>query len=350
MKIVHVINSLATGGAENLVVNLAAQANSTGHQSRILVFKDSHGIPRTRALELGIDVKVLGKSIRDPRLLYRLRNATEDADIVHVHLFPALYWSLFVKVPKIFTEHSTHNRRVGKIAFRITEYFAYEQFEKIVAISEGVAESVKLHLEKIKSNTAVEVVPNGIPGDFFEIERKYRLEPTRIISIGSLKSIKRHHLALEAVALLENVSLRIAGDGPLKGELQESIDDLEIGERVELLGNVEDIPGLLADSDLLLSTSLYEGFGLAAAEAQAAGIPVVGPNVSGFREVVINGETGILFEQDDPQSIAHAVAKALDEENYQRLVRNARRMTQKYTIENCFGHLLQIYKAVLSAK
>lgn len=347
MKIVHVIDSLATGGAERLVVDLATYGIKQGHDVRIVLLEDTPGVPRTRADEQNIPVTILGDSLKDPRLLYRIREATADADITHVHLFPALYWSALAKKPLVFTEHNTHNRRMGKNLYRLPERLAYQNYSRVIAISNGVADAIETHLAALKLDTKVTIAVNGIADEFFEIDRVHSDRPSRLVSIGSFSPRKQHHLAIEAVSMLEGVSLKIAGDGPLRDELEKQIEELGVGDRVELLGIVKDIPGLLQESDLFISTSAVEGFGIAAGEAQASGLPVVGPDVPGLREVVPDGVSGLLFQGFDPRSIANAIETAFSGDVYRSLADRARESASKYSLANSFDSQMRVYQEAI---
>lgn len=347
MKIVHVIDSLATGGAERLVVDLADYGIRQGHDVRIAILRDSPGIPRSRADELKIPLTILGDSLKDPRHLYRIRSAVADADIVHVHLFPALYWSVLAGKPAVFTEHNTHNRRMDKLLYRLPERVAYQNYSKVIAISDGVADAIESHLRILKLNTGVTVAVNGIADEYFEVKRLYADRPSQIVSVGSFSPRKQHHLAIEAVSILDDVTLKIAGDGPLRESLEAKIEDLRLQDRVELLGNIKDIPGLLAESDLFLSTSSVEGFGIAAGEAQASGLPVVGPDIPGLNEVVLDGKSGLLFKDFDPESIADTIHSALNADNYHYLADHARENASRYSLANSFESQMKVYREVL---
>ncbi|MFW8624844.1 glycosyltransferase [Corynebacterium glutamicum] len=346
MIIYHVINSLGTGGAERLVVDLAFEGIKQGHDVRILLLKDDIGIPRERALNLAIPIKVVGKSLKDPRIPHRIRKMTRDADVIHVHLFPALYWVAKINKPKVFTEHSTNNRRIGNPMFLRLERWAYSGYERTVAISPGVEDALKEHFSKAKISTEITMISNGISENFFNGERAYSKNPKRIVSVGSLTPVKQHELAIEAVSLLEDVTLQIAGEGKMREFLLEKIEELGVSHKVELLGNVEAISELLHQNDLFLSTSKFEGFGLAALEAQATGIPVVGPNVAGFRDVVLNGKSGVLFDSYNPREIAETIRKTLQPDLYLSLSSNSRKNAENYAVRDTFLKLLDLYREI----
>lgn len=117
----------------------------------------------------------------------------------------------------------------------------------------------------------------------------------------------RHHPAAPVFALLAR--------GPSRGEIQHLVQDLGLGDRV-ILGEPRDAAHLVSaylGSDVFLSTSDYEGFGLAVVEAMAAGLPVVATAVGGVTDVVVDGGTGLLAGRGDADALAAAVAGLLDD-------------------------------------
>ena len=347
MKIVHVINSLETGGAETLVVNLALAAKESGDECEIVTLRPTGGVPLRRAVKHGLKVTAIASSLWDPRIPIRLRSLTRDADVVHVHLFPALYWASAIGKPLLFTEHSTSNRRMKHPAFRIAERLVYARYDGFFAISKGVAVSLSRYLELLGLRKPVVTAPNGISSDFITENAARTAGQRRIAFVGSLKDVKRADLAIRAVALLKDTSLQIAGDGPLAGALAELSRDLGVASRVEFLGEVDDVRSVLLQNDVLLSTSEFEGFSLVAAEAQATGMPVVGPDVAGFNEVVLDGETGILFSARTPEGIARAVNQVLACGDYPRFSANAKVHARKFSVEASYLTQRKYYSSLI---
>lgn len=107
--------------------------------------------------------------------------------------------------------------------------------------------------------------------------------------------------------------LRLAGAGPLAADLAGWRAGLRHPERVEILGFVESPEAFLAGLDLLLMPSHAEGFGLAAAEAQAAGVPVIAADASSLPEIVVDGTTGLLVPAGDAAGLAAALRRLLDD-------------------------------------
>jgi len=143
--------------------------------------------------------------------------------------------------------------------------------------------------------------------------------PTVVGFVGRLDERKGIPLLMEAWTKLIAVApeprpiLRIAGTGPLRDMLRAWQTALPHPGSVELLGWVDDMPELYRTLDLLVCPSLYEGFGLAAAEAMACGRPVVATRVSSLPEIVRDGETGLLIPPGDANALRTALSRLIDD-------------------------------------
>ena len=154
MRILQVINSLATGGAEKLLLESIPKYRERGIQMDLLLLNGSE-FPFVEALRKRSDCKIiaLGKgSVYNPGHIFRLKKNFERYDLVHVHLFPALYWTAFskylfrIKTPLIFTEHNTSNRRRNNWFLSRMDQWVYKQFKTVVTISSEVDKNLRQHL------------------------------------------------------------------------------------------------------------------------------------------------------------------------------------------------------------
>ena len=153
------------------------------------------------------------------------------------------------------------------------------------------------------------VIPNAVPVDEFS-PAPLDGRPARILSVGRLKEPKDFVTLLNALGLLEPGSFEaaIVGDGPDRPELERRLRP-----GVDLLGERDDVPELLARSDAFVLSSRSEGMPMSVLEAMAGGVPVVATAVGGVPELVVDGETGILVEPGDTTGLAAALRALVDD-------------------------------------
>lgn len=144
--------------------------------------------------------------------------------------------------------------------------------------------------------------------------------PPRIVSVGRLVNPKDFRTLRRALLSLEPNGWRafVAGDGPQRRHLE----DLD---GVELLGEWDDVPRLLAEADVFVLPSRSEGMPISVLEAMAAGLPVAASAVGGVPEVVVDGETGFLVPPGDPEALAEALGRLLSEPELRRRMGEAGR-------------------------
>jgi glycosyltransferase involved in cell wall biosynthesis len=169
--------------------------------------------------------------------------------------------------------------------------------------------------------TPVTVVPYGVDLDRFTPRATAGASDHVVIgAVSRLSAEKGVRYLVDAFAQLRErygggVSLRIAGDGPERQRLEAQIAHLNLESSVDVRGwlDHEDIPGFLRELDVFVLPSTWEGFGVAAAEASAVGLPVVATNVYGIPDVVREGETGLLAPPKDPGALARAIGRLVED-------------------------------------
>lgn len=279
-------------------------------------------------------------------------------DIVHVHLFPALYWTALARPQRdpriVFTEHNTNNRRRGQALLRPVENFIYRRYTKIICISEGVRRGLIEWQPWISERTVV--VHNGV-----DVKRMSVAEPALremlhpgtgpgdrlLVMVASFSGKKDHATVIRALSLLPGrFRLLLPGEGPTKESMMNLTEELGLGNRVSFPGNSRDIPGILRACDYAVQSSRWEGFGLAAVEAMAAGIPLLASRVEGLSEVV--GDAGVLFEPGNHQVLADAILD-LERHPLSKEEFRARGLARanEFRMENMVEKLISVYKAVM---
>jgi glycosyltransferase involved in cell wall biosynthesis len=190
----------------------------------------------------------------------------------------------------------------------------YNRFDHIICQSVYMQQDLVSHYNITIDKTTVihnatqEVLNKPIPQQNQKAERVYKF--ITIARLSEEKGIKR---LIHAVGLLSvPFQYYIIGDGNKKHELQKLIDELQLQERIFLLGEKKDPFSGMEDADLFLFGSYYEGFPNVLLEAGAHGIPVIAFNVPGGIAEIITEENGLLVDDNDLIGFAAAVKKGLD--------------------------------------
>lgn len=240
-------------------------------------------------------------------------------DIVHVHqLPPPLTVPFFWKIPNMVV--STWGADIidtdvhpGTWIKRWARRFILSQASVITATSRFLAERTKRFT---KGNKTVNVVSFGVDlSQFYDPVQRPPYPPVKFIITKGLTPQYGVDILIRAMGVVrdqyQNVELMIVGDGNLREKLEALSRNLGLETIVHFLGYVshQKIPGLLHEAHIAVmpSTNHAESFGVAALEAQATGIPVVASRVGGIPEVVIDGETGLLVQPRNVQSLAEAL-------------------------------------------
>lgn len=361
MKVLQVIDNLALGGAEVLLTQLHPRFRERGIDCEYYLLQPDNGVLEQKLRFQGAQIHTpLQSSVRSPLHIGALRSHLRRFayDIVHVHLFPAQLWaSLAVRnTPAasalVTTEHSTSNGR-RKNWLRALDRQIYAPYKRIVCISAAVSASLVQWLPQLSDR--VTVITNGIDIDAFAsaapLDKAAAFgvpEGTPVVlSVGRLSPIKDHMTMLRAMSLVPELHLAIVGSGSLDAKLRALARDLGVSQRVHFLGRRMDVPQLLRAADIYVQSSLWEGFGIAALEAMASGLPVVASQVPGLADVV--ADAGLLFPSQNPERLAECLRLLLhDSELRKRLSHAAQERAKQYSIDRTRDCYEQLYREMLA--
>jgi len=171
-----------------------------------------------------------------------------------------------------------------------------------------------------------------------------------VLHVGRFAEQKNHAGLLRVFAVvLEHVPsavLVLVGDGPLRAAIERQVSQMGLGAAVRFVGVRDDVPSIMACADVFLFPSRFEGFGLAAVEANAAALPVVGTDIPGLREAVQSGETALLHAVDDIQGMGQSVVRlAKDACLREAMGTRARERAQAYfSVTLSCEELLHVYE------
>ncbi len=314
----HVLHSLRRGGAERVALELSAGFADSGHEVLAVGLLN---VCEYNELRYGrINKRFLldpGKyhwPWRIPRLAGALSEAIDQfaPDVIEVHNATAAIVTAWAhpRVPTVQVFHGygdlTRSRSAKAWGRRRLERWAFRKNgSRGIVISAPLASAAANHLGCASDRFTT--VSNGIDVDAFPFSQREPTDRPVICVVGTLAEVKRTDHALLAFKLLlaqvPFARLLIVGDGPLRGRLESLVGELGLSEHVELLGRRTDVANVLARSHLLWQLSESEGLPLAILEAMASGVPVVGTEVRGIRDVIVEGKTGYLVPLGDDQAV-----------------------------------------------
>ena len=327
------IQELGIGGAERIVLTLARGAQDAGHEVAVAA------APGPLAGELDaerFDLPFLRRRPwRVPLGALAVRKAVRawKPDLVHAHnpgvaVAVGLAW----RGPGLVSVHGVPEEDwpAAVRALRLSRLPA-------VACGPGVKAALVEHglepLATIPNAVGPAPPPAGL-GEKAEL----------VLSVGRLVESKNHQLVIRALADVDGAVLAIAGDGPLRSELERVAAQAGVAGRVRFLGERRDARALMGAADAIVLASRAEGLPLVALEALASGTPLVATAVRGLRELLTNGENALLVPPEDPQALAAALRRVLsDLDLAARLAEAGRRVPGAGSEEEMVSGFLALY-------
>ncbi len=177
------------------------------------------------------------------------------------------------------------------------------------------------------------------------VERNNFNTPTNVplvLAAGRLHENKGFDVLIRAIACLDNVYLWVAGEGPLKNDLKKLVSDLKLSDRVLLLGWREDINALLASADIFVCPSRHEPLGNVVLEAWSQKIPIIATASQGPKQLIDDGENGLLVPIDDASTLAEKISCLIQENSLRKsIIDNAH---QKYLVNFSQNKIVEEYK------
>jgi glycosyltransferase involved in cell wall biosynthesis len=354
MKILHLINTLSAGGAELHLLALCQRLQKMGAVVMVACLreqvKDSRSLypdfaqAGIRVINLEADSRYDGRCIL--RLVRLLKK--EQPHIVHTHLpradfAGAIGHLLYPSIRWICSVHDIYSQSWSGYWTLPLFRHLWRRADGLIAISQAVKDWLvgewSLPPEKVR------VIHYGIEAQRFGLRQTElrsatdRREERVIGSLARLEPRKGHeHLIRAMPQILQQVPtalLQIAGHDPWGyGQVLEAmIAELELARRVQLLGFQADVPAFLRSLDVFALASHSEGFGQVIIEAMAAGKPVIASKIPPLTEIILDGDTGLLVEPQNPKAFAHAIGWLL--RHHQEAKRMGRRGQER--VHSCFS-------------
>lgn len=322
-SILHVIH-WPRSGIVSIVQNLLTAFDSRQFEQHVLFFEHDDST-LVKFQTLADSVQSLASPVPSLRALREFRRRVDAIrpDILHTHSFsPGLYAALLAGAyPHVVTVHCpypylTDKAPASRIKRALCRWYTGKA-RHIVAVS---TETQDLLADTLDPGTSIRVIGNGIlprpPATNNTGSGSNGRRIDTLLAIGRLSREKSYDKLLRAFSIVRQsnsrLRLRIVGDGDEMSCLRQLADELDIADSVEFTGwhgNPHEF--MNNDHTLFISSSAYEGFGLAIAEAMAAGLPVISTRISGIAEQIVDNETGFLLDRNDAESLATRICQVL---------------------------------------
>lgn len=314
------ISSLGLGGAERNVSRMANFWAARGHVVTIVTLSADEDFyrldQRVARHKLGVLVGSIGlldalwrNAQRIARLRATIRQLAPEVVISFLDQTNvlALLAARRLNVPVIVSERTDPAVRPLKRVWRALRRVTYPHAACVVVQTSRAAAYFRDN-EKVRTV----VIPNAVERASFVLYSERILPRPNVMGIGRLAPEKGFDLLLRAFALVAAVhpqwSLFLVGDGAMRGELQRLANDLQVASRVTFLGSQQEVIALLAQADLFVLSSRFEGFPNALCEAMAIGRAVVAFDCpSGPGEIIRHGENGLLVPPEDVAKLAETL-------------------------------------------
>ncbi|MCF0199513.1 MAG: glycosyltransferase [Bacteroidaceae bacterium] len=344
MKVLHIINDLKIGGAQQLVCALLPLIANECEVELLVIHRS--GDVCSQLNDPRVKIHYLDCHPRNPLVVAKLLRWLKRYDVVHVHLFPSSYFcaiaSLFTRATLVFTEHSTNNRRREKNWLRPIEQFIYSRYKAIVTISDQTRDALSRWLQT--DDKKLVTIENGIC-----LEKYKQSEGNRedyVIMVSRFEPAKDQETLIRAMQYVTPaLTLQLVGDGAKLEACRQLCTELGLNHRIRFLGTRTDVPQLVGRAKIGVQSSHWEGFGLTAIEMMAGGLPVVASRVEGLQQVVEGA--GLLFDAGNERQLADCINSLFaDREQYTATAEACRQRAQRYSIKNTAHNYVKLYHSI----
>jgi glycosyltransferase involved in cell wall biosynthesis len=361
LKVLALVDAPTAGtGAERLAARVAARIDRSLFEPYLCASRRSSSPTLTDALtSLGVRTLELERSSRWDVAswlpLARLLRE-ERVDIVHAHKFASNVWGTLIgraaRVPVIVAHEHSWQEDDPRYRIATDRWVIGNGADAMVAVSPEDRRRM-LEIERIRPSRA-RYIPTGIPaprlsGHNVRAEQGIPADAFVLGAVAVLRPIKALDLLVSAAAMLRprhaNLRLLIAGSGPDEARLRALAESLGVADIVTFLGSRADVADVVHAFDVAVCCSDAEGLPASVLEYMACGAPVIATRVGAIPHVIRHGETGLLVDPQDPEALAAAASRLLEDEVLRTAIAaNARELQRsEFSIETMVRRLERLY-------
>ena len=353
MRILHVITSLQTGGAEKLIVDIVPRLLKKGLKVDVCLF-NGKDTPFKRQLQTcGCKIYDLSYDERyyNPIKIFKLWRIMQHYDIVHTHntasqIFAAIA-SVFCSVFLVTTEHNTSNRRRDWKWYPLwIDKWMYNQYKKIICISNQAEINLRESIGKCKAE--ITTIYNGIDVEWYHSAKpnlSLRISNRFVVvMVAGFRYQKDQDTLIKAMRYLDKdkFELWLVGDGERRRSLELLVESEGLAEQVRFFGLRSDIPEILHTADVIVMSSHFEGLSLSNIEGMSVGRPFIASDVDGLREMTKG--YGVLFPHGDDYTLSNEIKHlAEDRTFYNQIASQCYERAQQFDIKNMVDAYAKVY-------
>jgi glycosyltransferase involved in cell wall biosynthesis len=369
VRILHLISSTDRRGAQIFASDLVGALTATGVEQHVVALRGATGAATPFAAPLSELIADGPQGRFDARIRRGVGAAIADLgpDVIQAHggetLKYAIPASLRRRAPVVYRRIGSTPAWASSVAQRALYGSLARRAAAVIAVSEATREET-LRLLRVPTERVV-TIPNAVDasrlvvdGDRDDVRRALGVasQAPVAVSVGALTWEKdprgQVEIAAEVLQRIPGAMFLMAGDGPLRGEVEATVAGRGLRERVRVLGVRQDVPDLLAASDVLVLASGTEGSPAVVIEAGLLGLPVAAYAIGGVPELVEDGRTGLLAPPGDRAALAAAVGSLLLDADRRAAMgaAGAERCRTVFEIGSVAPRYLEVYERVTGSR
>ena len=353
------------GGAQKHVEALALKLKQDAHEVTIVTGTYDASLWRLQEEQIDvISIPAMQRAIhltKDIQALWQLRAAFKkiQPDVIAAHSSKAgaigRIIGRLLRIPTIFTAHSwsftegvpsrkqlIYRQLEKSVQPLTTKIITVSEYDRKLALTKGIAPAHKML-----------TVHNGIEQvETTRDSKRENAEHPQLVMVARFEVPKRQDILLEALLELTDIPwhLQLIGDGSLRPQLEHYVKDKGLAERVTFLGNRMDVSTHLAQSQIFVLLSDWEGLPISIIEAMRAKLPIIATNVGGVAELVTDYENGFLIPRNDFTVLKKRLQALLTDETLCEKMGEAseRSFLQNFTFVPMYQKTLSIYEQAIS--
>lgn len=322
-KLFFYINTIGNGGAERVIVNLASEFAKLDYEVAIITsfkadweYPVAQNVKRFLLEDKPTESGFLKRNLSRVKKLRKICKEEKPDVLISFMAEPNFRAILATRRLKTKTIISIRNDPNKEYSSKFTKFLARRLFKKADGIVFQTEDAKAWFPKKVQAKS--QVIMNAVDEKFFE--NRFEGEKQNVVACGRLVEQKNYPLLINAFAEISNEiddNLLIYGEGTLREQLQNLINQKGLEERIKLMGQTNDVKSVLEKAKLFVLSSDYEGMPNALLEAMAMGVPCISTDCPcGGPKFIFNGNQEALILVNDVVALSEKILKALTAEEY----------------------------------